>query len=177
MPRLLLNSDAGIVEGSTIERIKTIVEAQRQTHDQQTLRTMLLADNYDARAVDLVLAQAYGLTVSPATAATTISPTTKVVLYAIATFFANAVVLMALITAFMALLSVIDSFDITILGFVLPIAVLVAGESGMVIYLRRNSPILARGLGWGIVITVSVIVLLALVFFGFLALLSTVDFR
>jgi hypothetical protein len=170
-------TDVSMADPTGIERIKTIIEAKRQTHEQLALRQMLLTDQHDPHSVDLALAQVFGLKVDAPTKVPASSSTTRIILLAIGTFFANAIILISLITAFAMLFSLVESFDGTLIAFASPIVALVAAEAGLVLYLRRHQSAYTRGIAWGLGLTVSAVLILVGLFIGLLALLSNTNFN
>ncbi len=162
-----------MAEHDDAARIRAYLEEHRATYDRAALRTKLLEDGYDAELVDLAMAQVYGFEVAPATPPPADTMRRRVILIAVGTFVANYSILPALVigvlnagdfggSSFLSLFSIFG---------VVPLVLLLEGLA--VLLLRRRDATWARGLGWGLMVSLIPLVGLALLFGVCLALIST----
>ncbi|HEX6293199.1 MAG TPA: hypothetical protein VFZ66_28715 [Herpetosiphonaceae bacterium] len=139
----------------SVERITAYLEQHRQTYTQEALRQKLLADGHEPQAVDLAAAQVYGFAVRPS-GKPEVSDRRTVVLTALGLFVLNYVVWMAL---------GLISFNVAPIEILWLIPTLVVLEIAAAVAARTRSRAVARGLAWGIAISMLPVVALAL-FFG-----------
>ncbi len=152
-----------------VARIRTYLEEHRGTYEQQALRAKLLGDGHDPEAVELALAQTYGFQVAPASPPVGPNTTTRLLLAITGTLLFNYVLLPILMVLLLQITATnAGSFFI---GAVVPVVLALVAEIAAALALRRTRPAVARGIGWGILISLIPIAGLALLFGACVALL------
>ncbi len=152
-----------------VARIRAYLEEHRGTYERQALRGKLLEDGHDPEAVELALAQTYGFEVAPSSPPTGTNTTTPLLLAITGTLLFNYVLLPILVV----LLLQVVATDATsfFIGVIVPGVLALVVEVGAAVALRRERPAVARGIGWGILISLIPVAGLALLFGACVALL------
>jgi hypothetical protein len=152
-----------------VARIRAYLQQHKETYEQQALRAKLLEDGHDPQAVELALAQTYGFQVAPSTPPVGGNTTGRLLLVITGTLLFNYVVLPIIVV----LLLQVGATDATsfFLGAIVPTVLALVVEVGAALALRRTRPVVARGIGWGILISLIPVAGLALLFGACVALL------
>jgi hypothetical protein len=166
-------ADQPMAEHDDAARIRAYLEEHRATYDQAALRAKLLEDGHDVEQIDLAMAQVYGFEVAPASPPPADNSRKSVILIAVGTFLANYSILPVLVIGVLSagdfgggsFLSLFSIFG------VVPLVLLLEGIA--VLLLRRRNATWARGLGWGLVVSLIPLIGLAMLFGICVALIST----
>lgn len=151
-----------------VARIRAYLQQHGGTYEQEALRAKLLEDGHDPEAVELALAQTYGFEVAPSSPPAGGNTTTRLLLAITATLLFNYLLLPILV---LLLLQIGGSSDATFLaGGIVPVLLALVAEIVAAIALRRTRPAVARGIGWGILISLIPVAGLALLFGACVAL-------
>jgi hypothetical protein len=149
-----------------VARIRAYLEQHRDSYDREALRQQLLADGHDPQAIDLAMAQVFGLQVGPQPNATAERDasfnTTQFALIIIGIVALNFLLLCGAFSATVNLIS--DGTDFTILlaaSTLLPLLI----EGGAAWALRRRNRTVSRGLMWGAIAS-GVLLLLGVLLIG-----------
>lgn len=161
-----------MADPENVARIRAYLEQHRQTYDKQALRVKLLSDGHAPAAVDLALAQVYGFEVTPGA---------KPVAEEVRGGFGPALLGTLLFNYLLLPIGVVlllrfgsDAGVSFLTGAVLPLLLTLLVESGAAFGLRRSHAGVARGLRWGILISLIPFAVLALLFGACIALLQNV---
>jgi hypothetical protein len=132
-----------------VVRIRDYLEQHRQTYDRDTLRQKLLADGHPAEAVDLAMAQVYGVQITGSVPRAPGTSRKKLALALVGVFFFNYLAVPAILSA---LPDIFGSYTLLAFPLVVVLEILAA------VLLRKRDRSLARGFGWGVVATLAPIV-------------------
>ena len=154
-----------------VERIREYLERLRNTYTQSALRQGLLADGHDPEAVDLAMAQVFGLQVAGPEQPAQPPATGRIALIIIATFLFNYIALPVIAGGISSVAESVGGLDVFSITALLVFGVLVA-EVVAYFVLRRRNRTLARGIGWGIVATLVPLAGLLLLFGVCLAIIG-----
>ncbi len=153
-----------------VARVRSYLEEHRGTYERQALHAKLLEDGHDPEAVELALAQTYGFEVAPSSPPPPAGNTTTGLLLAITgTLLFNYVLLPILIVVLLRF--VVADPDGFFIGGVVPAVLALVVEIVAAVALRGSRPAVARGIGWGILISLIPVAGLALLFGACVALL------
>jgi hypothetical protein len=142
-----------VAQAVSVERMRAYLEQHKQTYTQEALRRKLIEDGHNPETVDLAIAQAYGFQVSGTPPLPEYDRRTVALISAGVFLFNYAVWTVAVI------FTVQGSGP----GFGVIPALLIPETVAAVVLRRRNLSV-ARGLAWGIGVSLLPIILLALLF-------------
>lgn len=162
-----------MADPDNVARIRAYLEQHRQTYDKQALRTKLLNDGHDPAAVELALAQVYGFDVGPSPAPVVQDASRGFGLTVLGTLLFNYLLLPIMIGGLVRFGSSTGGSLLT--AAVLPLLIALLAEIGLAVAVRRSRPGVARGLRWGIVLSLIPVAALVLLFGACVALLTSVS--
>jgi hypothetical protein len=137
-------------DDGSVERIRNYLEQHRDTYDRDALRRKLLNDGQPAQAVDLAIAQVYGLHVTAAQAPVEPAPSRRPFLLTLLG------VLLLNFVASCTLTTILFSSGFAAPGAFLLAALIPLELAIMAYFWRRNHPV-ARGFMWALIGSLPVI--------------------
>jgi hypothetical protein len=150
--------------------IRAYLEQHRATYDREALRQKLLADGHNREAVELAMAQVYGLQVAPQPAPASGSTVSRYWLLILGVVLLNVMLLPASIVV--TVNSELAQTALALLaGGLAPVIVVLLLETGAILYWRRTRPQLSRALLIGVGASLGMVVPLALLFGACVALI------
>jgi hypothetical protein len=149
-----------MTDSDRVARIRAFLEQHRDTYDRDALRQQLIADGHAPQDIDLAMAQVYGLQVAPqslpAVERDASFNTTQFALVIIGTMVLNAVLLCGALAA--AANSELSGTSLTtLLGTSLLLPLL--AEGGAAWALRQRNRAVSRGLMWGVIASIGLLLL------------------
>jgi hypothetical protein len=162
-----------MADPNAVATIRAYLEHHRHTYDREALRQKLLADGHDPAAIDLAVAQVYGLQIAPGASPTPQRDSAWQMLAAIfGTVLINFIALAGLAVLVVRGIALSEPSVFPTLGFVI-FGLCLAAEMGAALRFWRRNRGLARGFVWGLAITLLPVTMGALGFGVCVALLSS----
>ena len=134
-----------VPEPANVERIRAYLEQHRDRYDREALRRQLLTDGQSREAVDLAIAQVFGLQVTAAPNATPVKTGTRTV---VLTFLGLTLLNLVAATGLGYIATDADQLALALVPGLLLIGLEIAA---MVYYRPRNRP-RSRGIMWALII-------------------------
>jgi hypothetical protein len=161
-------------DSEQVARIRAYLEQHRQTYEREALRQKLLADGHDPQAVDLAMAQVFGLQIAPAPSSGGFRlGRPGYILLIVCTALLNILILPAAVVLMLRLGGNLSGTSLLV-GSLAPLMVVLLLETLAILFLRGRSPQVARGLVLGLGTSLALVVPMVLLLGGCVALISSV---